>query len=355
MCVVAYVSGHGFGHAAREVEVLRRLPSDIPLIVKTVSAEWFWRAEMRRPFTYVGESFDVGCVQHDSLTLDIPATLAAYREREAANAARFDAEVQFLRVSGARVVLTDVPSFPLTVAARAEIPGICLSNFTWADIYDALTGVEPAFGPIAERLRGEYQTATLCLDADLSLPMPYFLRREPTGLISRSGTARREDLMALLPAAARGKRIALLYLGNWGYPLAYERLTELRDCHFLSFEEPPVPVANWTALARSADWPHPDLVASVDFVVSKPGYGLTAECLATGTPLVYMPRPEFAEYPALRRALQAWSGGVEMPRADFLALRWNLTLARVPSRSAVARLPAEGGGVAAARILDFYR
>ena len=43
MALVAYVSGHGLGHSAREVTILRDLPPEIPLYVKTAAPDWFWR------------------------------------------------------------------------------------------------------------------------------------------------------------------------------------------------------------------------------------------------------------------------------------------------------------------------
>ena len=78
MALVAYVSGHGLGHSAREVTILRDLPAEIPLYVKTAAPEWFWRTEVKRPFTLIPESFDVGCLQTDSVTVDRAATKAAW-------------------------------------------------------------------------------------------------------------------------------------------------------------------------------------------------------------------------------------------------------------------------------------
>ena len=130
MCVVAYVSGHGFGHAAREIEILRRLPPEIPLIIKSASPEWFWRQTMSRPFTFVSAAFDVGCIQHDSLRIDVPETLRAWQEIEARNRERVESEKEDLRRRGAKVVLSDVAAFPLTVAALLGIPGILVVNFT---------------------------------------------------------------------------------------------------------------------------------------------------------------------------------------------------------------------------------
>jgi hypothetical protein len=354
VCVVAYVSGHGFGHAAREVEILRRLPADIPLVVKSASPEWFWRQEVRRPFEFVADAFDVGCVQHDSIRIDNSATLAAWQAVDARNREREGAEAEDLRRRGARVVVSDVAAFPLVLADRLGIPAVLIANFTWADIYAEFIGEEPGFAAVVEDLTEQYRRTTLCLDTDLALPMPYLPRKERVGLVCRPGHPRRDELLAHLgPAAAVGKRLALVYLGSWGYPLAYERLESFRDWHFLSLDAPPVPVANWSVVPRDL-MGHPDMVASVDLVVSKPGYGIVAECLSLGTPFLYCPRPGFAEYAAMDAVLSAWPGGLPVSQEAFLSLEWGDLLARVPDRTDVPAFSVNGGPRSAHIIADFY-
>jgi hypothetical protein len=352
MAIVAYVSGHGFGHSVREVEILRRLPQGVPLVVKTAAPGWFWRQEVARPFDLVPDAYDVGCLQTTSLDVDAPATFAAWEEVDARNRARLAGEIQDLRRRGARVVVTDVASFPLTVAAQLGIPGLCVANFTWADIYAGLVDVEPRFGPVVAQLEREYGEATLLLDADLALPMPYFERRERVGLVARPHTPRREALVRQL-GLDPSRRLALVYAGNWGLPLPWERLETFRDWHFLSFIAPPVRLNNLSLVGQDL-LPHADVVASMDLVISKAGYGLVGECLSARTPLLYCPREGFAEFAALDRALSAWPGGLRAPAEAFLAADWGAYLERTPPRSDLPEVPAPGGERAGAILIDFY-
>jgi len=352
--IVAYVSGHGFGHAVREIEILRRLPADIPLVVKSLSPEWFWRQEMGRPFDFVRAAFDVGCVQTTSLDVDVRATLAAWNDLAHEVEGLGAAEVEDLERRGARVVVSDVPSYPLALAARRGLPGVCVANFTWADIYADYVADEPAFGPVVERLKREYARATLLLETDLSLPMPYFPHREGVGLVARAGRDRRAELEARLPADARGRRLALLYAGNWGIPLPYERLERFRDWHFLTLA--PIPAAPPNLTVAAQDWmPHPDFVASVDLAIAKPGYGMVGECLTAGTPLLYCPRAGFAEFAALDAALAASPVGIRLESEPFLAMAWEPALSAVPDRGRLPRQAAPGGPAAAARLESLYR
>ncbi len=335
MAIVAYVSGHGLGHSSREVTILRDLPSEIPLYIKTVAPEWFWRAEMKRPFALIPETFDVGCLQTDSVTVDRAATKAAWLAQDRQNQVNRASELAWLKSVGARLVLTDVSSFPLTLG----LPSVCVANFTWADIYAEYDG----FAAIMSQLETEYAQATLLLEADLALPMPYFPKRESVGLVARMGKAH---------TLCKG-RSALIYAGSWGMPFPWMSLERFTGWTFYTLTPPPEPwPRNLVALSREA-MPHEDLVASVDCVISKAGYGLVGECMAAGTPLLYGPREGFAEFTALDTALHAWDGGIRLTSEAFLSADWPLE--QVPARGSGSQLPAPGAEAVVRRLEALWR
>lgn len=339
LAVVAYISGHGLGHSAREVTILRDLPPEIPLFVKTVAPEWFWRVEVKRPFTLIPESFDVGCLQTDSMTVDIAATRAAWEEQNQRNEARRADEIAWLRSVNARLILTDVASFPLTLG----LPSVCVANFTWADIYTEYAGFEG----IVAQLEAEYAQATLLLEAGLALPMPYFPRRESVGLVARVGKR-----SPLAPDNGGNLRNALIYAGSWGMPFPWVSLERFVGWTFYTLTPPPGPwPRNLVVLSREA-MPHEDLVASVDCVISKAGYGLVGECMAAGTPLIYGPREGFAEFAALDAALQTWDGGMRLESEAFLSARWPLE--GIPAKGSVSRLPTPGAATTIATLVKLW-
>ncbi|MBC8138497.1 MAG: hypothetical protein H8F28_21665 [Fibrella sp.] len=355
MSLVLYVSGHGLGHATREITILQSLPTDIPLVVKTASPEWHWRNELPgRHFDYVNTSFDVGTVQRDSLHSDATATLAAWHAIEARNRERFDDERRDLLRRGAKLIISDVPSFPIGVAADLKIPSVCVANFTWADIYGSLIGDEPRLAAVAERLRDEYAQATLHLEAGFALPMTYFPQRESVGIVARRGRERRTELLNALPISARDRRLALVYAGSWGLPIPYPELARFDDWHFLSLDAPHKNLpANWSILPHTL-MAHPDLVASVDVVVSKVGYGLVGECLNGGTPIIYCPRTGFAEYPVIDAYLSSRPHGIRVSVEAFTSGDWEAILSAVPPRGAVPKEATNGGERAAGRLADLY-
>jgi hypothetical protein len=104
----------------------------------------------------------------------------------------------------------------------------------------------------------------------------------------------------------------------------------------------------------ASDCAFADVVASVDAVFAKPGYGTMGECMANRTPVIYYPRPEFAEYPALRRDMVAWGGGVRIDKRAFLECRWHAAL-----EEAFALNPkpvrCNGAGVAAGIVMKHFK
>ncbi len=42
-----------------------------------------------------------------------------------------------------------------------------------------------------------------------------------------------------------------------------------------------------------------DALASVDLVITKPGFGIVSECIANAKPIIYTDRKDFLEYPLL--------------------------------------------------------
>src|SRR4029078_9407814 len=61
-----------------------------------------------------------------------------------------------------------------------------------------------------------------------------------------------------------------------------------------------------------------DFIAASDAVVSKPGYGMVAICLALGVPLLCTDRGEFPEDEVLLRAIQQLGRGTPIPPAELL-------------------------------------
>src|SRR5262249_46181241 len=137
MQIAFYVSGHGFGHASRDVEVLQALRQRIPdvrIAIRTAAAPALFDA-LGRDVPIEGVIVDTGMTQIDSLRIDEDESA----RQAAAFYADFDRRVAdesaALRRLGADAVVGDVPPLAFAAAAAAGLPSIAVANFTWDWIY----------------------------------------------------------------------------------------------------------------------------------------------------------------------------------------------------------------------------
>ena len=120
--IAFYVSGHGFGHASRDIEVFnelgRRRP-EIGVVLRTSAPRWMFDLTLKRPVDWRPRESDTGVVQIDSLSLDAAETIrrAETFHRDLDQDAAEEAE--WLRREGITLVVGDIPPLPFAAAARA--------------------------------------------------------------------------------------------------------------------------------------------------------------------------------------------------------------------------------------------
>ena len=373
-CLVFYISGHGFGHASRDIEVvnaLHRRDPGVHLIVRTAASRWLFDLTLEAPVEFHETECDTGVVQIDSLRLDPAATVARAADFYDGWPALVQREAQFLRDVGARLVVADIPPLGCAAAHAALIPSVALSNFTWDWIYEAYLprGAEaPAF---LSMIRQAYRTAR----HTLRLPMcGGFAAMDPSTIADIPLVARRARRAAADTRAALGlpPDLALVLLSFGGYGLENIRAEGLDASRYgvvatdeIGIRPPEVsparPAPGDIASRGSAPvfmiaepalygagFRYEDLVAACDVVVSKPGYGIIAECAANGVALLYTSRGHFAEYDVLVEALPALVRSRFIPQADLLAGRWQPYLDALLAEPRPPAPPATNGAELAA-------
>ncbi|MGC8741684.1 MAG: glycosyltransferase family protein [Candidatus Sumerlaeaceae bacterium] len=316
--VAYYISSHGFGHATRAAQVISALPADTLVYVKTMADEEFLRREAGRSLHLTRQAFDFGAWQASNTNIDWQRTFETAMQVHADSHARLHEEVAFLKKEKINAVVCDIPPTPLLAAQEANIPSVCVANFTWVEVFRRAAAGDRQREVFLRQVAKEYATATLLVRPGFALRMPHFRRSYDTSPIARRGVNRRRELLRELDLSTR-TRLVLTYFGKWGFgALEIERAARLKDVAFLSFDAEIPPLKK----LDPNRWKFEDVVASVDVVIAKPGYGTLGECMANATPVIYYPRCEFSEYFALRRELDRWGGAVRLSTRDFLACRW---------------------------------
>ncbi|NQU64479.1 MAG: hypothetical protein HQ517_09385, partial [SAR324 cluster bacterium] len=122
--IAFFISPHGFGHAARAAAVIsvlqKRMPSiHVDLFSRTPA--WFFSDSLEGPYTYHELATDIGLVQTNPLTEDLPATLDRLDEFMPFAEELILKLVRQLRQSGCRLVICDISPLGIAVAERAGI------------------------------------------------------------------------------------------------------------------------------------------------------------------------------------------------------------------------------------------
>ena len=95
-----------------------------------------------------------------------------------------------------------------------------------------------------------------------------------------------------------------------------------------------------------------DLVAAVDVVATKPGFGIIAECIAAGTAMLYTSRGAFREYDTLVDALPRFVRSRFISQDELFAGRLLSALTGLLAQSPPPETIATDGAAAAADQLD---
>jgi hypothetical protein len=275
--------------------------------------------------------------------------------------ARVEAEVALLGGRGVRLIISDIAPLAFAVADRLGVSAFAISNFTWDWIYETHPQFLPAGAGVIELVRSCYRQAALALELPFSGGFEVFPTVEKLPLIARRPTRSRADTRAFFNLPAEG-HVALLSFG--GYGLASLDLTHL-DCG-----------TDWTVVTTdsvsqgralpghvrsvsersfiSTGFRYEDLVAAVDVVITKPGFGIIAECIATGTAMLHTSRGAFREAKVLTDALPRFARSRFISQADLFAGTWREALEGVVNQpEPPERLATNGAEIVDRKVRDW--
>ncbi|KAJ6673117.1 L-ARABINOKINASE [Salix viminalis] len=349
-----YVTGHGFGHATRVVEVARHLILEGHIVhVVTAAPDFVYTSVIQSPRLFLRkELLDCGAVQCDALTVDRIASLEKYSEtavipRETILAT----EVKWLRSIKADLVVSDVVPVACRAAADAGIRSVCCTNFSWDFIYaEYVVDAGSQHRSIVLQIAEDYSHCEFLIRLPGYCPMPAFRDVVDVPLVVRGLHKSRAEVRKELGVEEDAKLVIFNFGGQpAGWKLQEEFLPPGWKCVVCGGSDKEDYPPNFIKLPKDAYTP--DVIAASDCMLGKIGYGTFSEAMAYKLPFVFVRRDYFNEEPFLRNMLEHYHGGVEMIRRDLLTGCWQPYLER-----AISLKPCYDGGVnggeVAARILQ---
>ena len=337
MHLLVDISAHGLGHLAQTAPVLdalHALAPDLRLTVRSALPRERLAQRIGAGFTHVPEARDFGFVMYNAVDIDLAASERRYREFHAGWPQRVAAEAAWLRHHGVDALLTNVAYLSLAGAAAAGIPAASLCSLNWADLFAHYFGGEPWAAEIHAQMLAAYNAGLGFLRVTPGLPMADMSRRHEIGPIARIGRRDRADVAQRLDLK-QSERWILLAMGGIEFPLPLQ-------------DWPRTPGLNWLVPGelqigrddvRSIDVPalsFSDLLASVDAVITKPGYGTFVEAACSGIPILYLERddwpetPHFAAWLALHARAQVLTR-TQLASGNFIDLLQGLWQAPAPA------------------------
>lgn len=332
MHILYYITSHGFGHAVRASAIINQIPADVMVTVYTTVPMDFFERELNRPWNYLPGEFDCGCIQVDSMNIDKAATLETYSKIALRNQTQLDAQVAFCRSNKVDLIVSDIVPFAFIVAQTAGIPSAAVTNFTWYDIYKPWEQEFPDYAPMIDQIRNSYSAATTLLALDAQCPMEYFPRQQPVGVVGKMGKNIRSQLEKM-QCIRQGCHLAIIYPGSFGmHSMQWHELKNFSDWDFIGTYQLEGAPSNYHCIDAAAVSYH-DLFATADLIVSKIGYGIFAGAVLHDTPLLYLPRDDFAEHQVLEAALLKRNLGYCLSPDDYYSARWYNVLRSAATRS----------------------
>ncbi len=296
------ISGHGYGHLGQVsplIEALRTARPEIELAVQCALPHEVVAARFSPPFQHIQKRSDVGMVMRGPLRLDVDASLAAYADFHGDWDRRLKEQMALLENAAPDLVLADVPYLPLAAAQRLDIPSVAVCSLHWAAILRAYCGETAQTRPWLSVMLAAYRGAECFLRPTPAMAMPELPNTEAIGPLACRGRNRRDEIDARLGLAS-GTRLVLLTLGGIAGDLPLIDWSRTPGIAWLvdrgRFDGT---AAEMHPLSLLDDLPFRDLLASLDAVVTKPGYGMFTEAACNALPVLYLPRGDWPEEPFL--------------------------------------------------------
>jgi L-arabinokinase len=367
MILVFYISGHGFGHATRDLVVIDHIQQqhpDVRIVIRSTVPQWFLERSARRAIVVESCQTDTGVAQIDSLQLDERETARRASDFYHTFSARVEAEARALERLQPSAVIGDVPPLAFAAAARAGVPSIAFANFTWDWIYQAYDEFNVSAPDVMGTIQHAYAKTTLALRLPFAggfEPMQAVTRDVP--LVARRSRSNREETRRRLGLSDR-RPVVLASFGGHGASLPFDDIAWTNDVTIVvtDYESDGAQERGATdgrlrcftrAVLDQVAVRYEDLVAAADIVVSKPGYGIVSECIANDTALLYTSRGHFAESAVLVTAMPRVLRCRFIPQDDLRAGHWKASISALLGQpDPPEQMASNGAAVVASMILN---
>lgn len=292
-----YISDHGFGHASRNIPIIRYIlesSSDAKIYVITgIKQGKFVKESLSNIKDYKNVSFrfientDLGLILKDN-SLDIDRERLNEEVIKYINSwdERIKSEKKFLIDKKVSLVVSDIVPWIFKASKELNIKSVLISNFTWVDIYK-----EYLDESICDEFRNCYKLADKVFLYDLYMDSmkEYIDNYEEVGLVCREFNLDKVNLIK----SKFNKPIVFVSVGR-SVNLNSEIDVSNLDYTFIVTEGINLIGDNVLYLPKETNNTQ-DYIKASDYVITKAGWGTITECLIANKKFAVLRRDSVAE------------------------------------------------------------
>lgn len=291
--IIFYLSDHGFGHASRNIPIIKSLLSSnesLNVIVKTgffqgkfIESNFLGESRL----SVIKESMDVGLVLKPmSFEIDAPRLESRVWEYVQSWDERITKEIEFLSSLQPDLIVSDIVPWVFHAANKLQIKSVLMTNFTWVEIYKEYLSL-----PLVKAYQDSYALADEVLIYDLSgvHMKEQFIKYDEVSLC-----ARRFDLLAVAEIQSQYNQPLVFVSVGRSVDLMEEMDVSNEPYHFIVTEGIQLVGENVTYLPKETPNTQDYILAS-EFVITKAGFGTLAEALLAKKKIAVIERNSIAE------------------------------------------------------------
>jgi len=347
--IAYYITGHGFGHARRSVEVVKellRLRPQLRVYFRTPANPAIFEELGKTNIHLERVELDPGAIERDLFTIDQEATAAAVRQSIARRDKVVASELPFLKQTKVELILADIPFLAGDIAEAAGVPIVGITNFTWDWIYEPYLGDQP---DLLREIEKSYSKIPTLLKIPFGGRVDWF--KEVIDIPVIASTPRRTGEQVLRSLNLHEHRPRVLISLRGGISQAALRVAALASPGYDFLSTMPVPEGspkNLLHFPLNGSLTFSDLLSASSLVLSKLGYGIVADCLAARKPLLWPRRYGFREDAVTLAEASSYLTMREIPHTELFEGNWKsyldgLLKMPIPDQN----LPTNGASMAA--------
>lgn len=314
--IVFYISNHGFGHASRNIPLIKgllNLDSDLKIIVKTGSEQLKFMKQSLKNYAskiaFYEENTDVGLIlKKGKLEIDKKAL-----EKELLNYIlnwdkKIINELDFLNANSVDLVVSDIVPWIFKSCKQANIKSIFISNFTWIEIYKEYFN---------EYIYDKYLDCYKLADKAFLYSLyneelkKYFKVIEEIGLCCREFN---EMIVNKIKNVYKGPKV-FVSVGR-SVNLEEEIDVNALPYHFICTGGIKLKGENVTYLPLDIDDTQ-DYIKACDYIITKAGWGTIAEAICAKKPMAIIRRDFIAEDRITKEKVENLGLGISIDYNDL--------------------------------------